>query len=167
MVTEQNQILNGTQLDQRIRRISFEIYENNIDDKEIVLAGISDNGFDLAKLFKKELKAISPLSITTVKININKAKPFTDETKLETSIDVIDRKSVILIDDVLNTGKTAAFALKTLLDANVKKIEFAVIVNRSHKSFPIYPKYRGYELATTINEHVDVRLRDDKGVYLF
>jgi pyrimidine operon attenuation protein/uracil phosphoribosyltransferase len=161
-----NLILDGKQLDQRIKRISFEIYENNIDEKSIVLAGISENGFALAKLFQKQVDKISPLKSEVVKININKAAPFSNETKLTSSIDSITGKSIILIDDVLNTGKTAAFALKTLLDTNVKKIEFAVIVNRSHKLFPVYPKYRGYELATAISENVEVLLTKNKGVYL-
>ena len=166
MVLSENLILDGRQVDQRIKRIAYEIYENNIEEKNIVLAGISDNGFALAKLFQTQLDIISPLKSETVKININKAAPFSEETKLNSPINHITGKSIILIDDVLNTGKTAAFALKALLNTNVKKIEFAVMVNRSHKLFPVYPKYRGYELATTINENVEVLLTKNKGVYL-
>ena len=164
MVVENTQILDNNALNQRIKRISYEIYENNMDEKHLILAGISENGFALAKIFQKELESISPLKILPLKININKAEPFSDETKLVSTVNDLTDKSIILIDDVLNTGKTAAFALKVLLDTNVKKIEFAVIVNRSHKTFPVYPKYRGYELATTINENVEVKL--NQGVYL-
>jgi len=164
MVVEKTQILDNDELNQRIKRISYEIYENNLDEKELILAGISENGFALAKIFKKQLTLISPLNIVVLKISINKAEPFSEETKLASNANDLTNKSIILIDDVLNTGKTAAFALKALLDTNVKKIEFAVIINRSHKSFPVYPKYIGYELATTINENVDVQL--NKGVYL-
>ncbi|PIB36538.1 hypothetical protein BFP72_14585 [Reichenbachiella sp. 5M10] len=163
----QDLILDAAQIDQRIIRMAYQIYEHHLDEKHLILAGVSDNGHDFAKLLEKELKKISTLTLTVGKVDINKEAPFSEEIALDLDDKQLVKKSVILIDDVLNSGKTAAFALKALLTVNVKKIEVAVMVNRSHKSFPIYPKYTGYELTTTISEHVTVHfLGKEKGVYL-
>lgn len=166
MTAEKDLILDKKQIDQKLKRIAYEIYENNITEKKIVLAGISDNGYIMSSVIEKELNKISPLKVETLKISIDKNAPSTSEIKLSDDIDFTN-KSVILLDDVLNTGKTIAFTLKTFLSTNVKKIEVGVLVNRSHKLFPIYPKYIGYELATTFNEHVEVLLKKNKGVYLY
>ncbi|UXP32949.1 phosphoribosyltransferase family protein [Reichenbachiella agarivorans] len=163
----QDLILDAAQIDQRIIRIAYQIYENHMDEKHLILAGVSDNGHEFAKLLEQQLKSISDLALTVGKVDINKDAPFSAEIALDLDDKELVKKSVILIDDVLNSGKTAAFALKALLKVNVKTIDVAVMVNRSHKAFPIYPKYSGYELATTINEHVTVQFKGkDKGVYL-
>lgn len=169
MTKEKNLILNAIQIDQRIVRMAYEIYENNLNEKHLMMAGVSDNGFVFATMMSKELEKISPLKTSVARVDINKAAPFTDDVSIDnlTEKELI-KKPIVLFDDVLNSGKTAAFALKAFLNTNIKKIEVAVMVNRSHKEFPIYPKYKGYELATTINEHVEVILKGkDKGVYLF
>jgi pyrimidine operon attenuation protein/uracil phosphoribosyltransferase len=161
-------ILSAIQIDQRIVRMAYEIYENHIKEKHLILAGIADNGYSFANKVSEQLTAISSIETTIVKIDINKDEPFVKDIEISLSAKDLNKKSVILFDDVLNSGKTAAFALKAFLHVNIKKIEVAVMVNRSHKAFPIYPKYKGYELATTINEHVEVKLKGkEKGVYLF
>lgn len=169
MTKEKNLILNAIQIDQRIVRMAYEIYENNLDEKQLIMAGVSDNGFVFASMMSQELEKISRIKTSVVKIDINKKAPFMEEIHIDNLEEKeLNKKSIVLFDDVLNSGKTAAFALKAFLNTNIKKIEVAVMVNRSHKSFPIYPKYKGYELATTINEHVEVILKGkDKGVYLF
>lgn len=167
MIAEKNIILNKKQIDQKIKRIAYEIYENNIDEKRVVLAGISENGYIMASQIEKELNSISPLQVEIVKISIDKEAPSTSEIKLSNTEVGFSNKAVILLDDVLNTGKTVAFTLKAFLNSDVKKIEVGVLVNRNHKLFPIYPKYTGYELATTFTEHVEVLLKKGKGVYLY
>ncbi|MEQ9289868.1 MAG: phosphoribosyltransferase family protein [Cyclobacteriaceae bacterium] len=167
MTAEKNLILDKKQVDQKIKRIAYEIYENNMDEKRLVLAGISENGYILASLIEKELNSISSLKVETVKISIDKQAPSKSEIKLSNSHVDFSNKAVILLDDVLNTGKTVAFTLKAFLNTDVRKIEVGVLVNRSHKLFPIYPKYTGYELATTFTEHVEVLLKKGKGVYLY
>ncbi|MEO9967566.1 MAG: phosphoribosyltransferase family protein [Reichenbachiella sp.] len=169
MTKNKNLILNAIQIDQRIVRMAYEIYENNLGEKHLIMAGVSENGFLFASKMSEALEEISPLKTSVVRVDINKAAPFTDEVQLnDVAEKELEKKSIVLFDDVLNSGKTAAFALKAFLNTNIKKIEVAVMVNRSHKAFPIYAKYKGYELATTINEHVEVILKGkDKGVYLY
>ena len=160
-------ILNKKEVSQKIRRIAYEIYENNFDEKELVIAGIYDRGYALAKAILKELQNVSPLKLQLVKISINKISPLKEEISLDCETKSLKNKSVILVDDVLNTGRTMSFSLKAFLGAEIRKMEAAVLVDRSHKLFPIDAKYKGYELSTSINEHVEVKLGGaDQGVYL-
>ena len=167
MVKDEELILTEETIRQKIRRMAFEIYENNFQEKEIILAGIYDKGYILADFIKKELEEISPIKATKIKVDLDKFAPLQSEITLDCDPKVLKNKAVILIDDVLNTGRTIAYSLKPFLNVKVKKIEVAVLVNRSHSTFPILCKYTGYELATTINEHVEVILSGPKlAVYL-
>lgn len=166
MVSERTLILDAAQVKQKIRRIAFEIYEDNFKEKSIVIAGIDGQGYVLAKLICKELEAVSPTEIKLVKVSLDKQAPQQSEVTLDCDIKEVKKKCIILVDDVLNTGKTLAYGLKPFLSIEVKKIETAVLVNRSHANFPIYPQYTGYELATTIKDHVEVILGKESAVYL-
>ena len=167
MSRSEDLILTKKQVDQKIRRISYEIYENNFEEKELVIAGIYDRGFVVAKKIIKELERISTLKTELVKVSINKISPLKEEISLDCDPHMLKNKSVILVDDVLNTGRTMSFSLKAFLNAEIRKMEAAVLVDRSHKSFPIDARYKGYELSTTINEHVEVRLSGaNQGVFL-
>ena len=167
MSSKQNLILSEIQVRQIIRRIAFEIYENNFDEKHIVLVGIYDKGYLLADLMHQELQQIAKgVKTTLVRLDINKDQPLSDEVSLDQDIKVLKNRSVVLVDDVLNSGRTMAHSMRRLVEVDLKKLETAVLVNRSHKSFPISAKYLGYELSTTIDEHVDVQLEKNVGVYL-
>jgi pyrimidine operon attenuation protein/uracil phosphoribosyltransferase len=166
MVGEKSLILEAAQVKQKIRRMAYEIYEHNIKEKSIVVAGIDGQGYVLAKLLIKEVESISPLKASLVKVSLNKLEPQQGEVVLDTEVKVLKKKCIILVDDVLNTGRTFAYGMKPFLEIEVKKIEVAVLVNRSHTLFPIYPQYTGYELATTIRDHVEVVLGKETAVYL-
>lgn len=166
MVAEKSLILDASQVKQKIRRMAYEIYEHNFKEKTIIVAGIEGQGYVLAKLLVKEIESISPIKATLVKVNIDKSAPQENEIKLDCEIKALKKKSIILVDDVLNTGRTFAYGLKPFLETEVKKIEIAVLVNRSHTQYPVYPQYTGYELATTIRDHVEVNLGKEAAVYL-
>lgn len=166
MVIEKNLILDAAQIKQKIKRMAYEIYENNFKEKNIVIAGIEGQGYTLAKLLAKEVESISQLKILLVKVSLDKAIPQQSEVILDCDVKDIKKKCIILVDDVLNTGRTFAYGLKPFLNIEVKKIEIAVLVNRSHTLFPIYPQYTGYGLATTLREHVEVMLGKENAVYL-
>lgn len=168
MIKEQNLILTGLQVQQIIRRIAFEIYENNFDEKQIVIVGIYDKGYSIAKLLVKQLADIAPeVKTSLVRLNINKDQPAGAEVTLDVDSVQLKGKSIIIVDDVLNSGKTMAYSFKAILDVEVKKLQAAVLVNRSHKRFPVLANYMGYELSTTIDEHVEVILEDNKGVFMY
>lgn len=166
MIADKTLILDERQVQQKIKRMAYEIFEHNFKEKGIVIAGIDGQGYILAKLLMKEVKNISPLDITLVKVTLDKLSPLQSEVTLDCNLKDLKKKCIILVDDVLNTGRTFAFGMKPFLSIEVKKIETAVLVNRSHTLFPIYPQYTGYELATTIKDHVEVRLGNETSVYL-
>jgi pyrimidine operon attenuation protein/uracil phosphoribosyltransferase len=166
MVVEKSLILDAAQVKQKIRRMAYEIYEHNFSEKNIIIAGIDGQGYVLAKLIIKEVETISPLTVKLVKVKLDKSAPQQSEVTLDCELKSLRKKCIILVDDVLNTGRTFAYGMKPFLDIEIKKIEVAVLVNRSHTLFPVYPQYTGYELATTIRDHVEVNLGKDIAVYL-
>lgn len=159
-------VLDSEKVNQKIKRIAYEIYENNFKEKSIILAGIDGQGYSFAKLLAAELEGISPLQIKVVKVSLDKLAPQQSEVTLDIESKELKRKCIILVDDVLNSGRTLAYGMKPFLITDIKKIEVAVLVNRSHTLFPITPTYTGYRLTTTLNDHVEVVLRKKSAVYL-
>jgi len=159
-------VLNAVQVNQKIRRMAHAIYEQNFKEKSIVLAGIEGQGYVLAKLLGKELESLSPITPTIVKVELDKASRFQGDVNLDCEVKDLKKKCVVIVDDVLNTGRTLAYGLKPFLAVEIKKIEVAVLVNRSHTLFPILPQYTGYELSTTLTDHVEVVLGKNAAVYL-
>lgn len=165
--TTENRILTKQEIQRKISRIAYEIYENNYLEKKIYLAGIP-SGYKLAKLLVAELKKISPFDVSLLKIEITKAKGANDKVTVDCDPNELKGQVLILVDDVLHTGRTFVQSLRPFLDVKVKKIETVALVNRSHKLFPISVNYTGYELATTLNDHVEVVLDSENfGVYLY
>ncbi len=166
MIKEKSLVLNGPQVSQKIRRIAYEMYENNFSEKTIVLAGIDGQGYLFAQLLQKELKKISELNVILLKVRLDKSAKTQTEVVIGGELKEAKKRAVIIIDDVLNTGRTIAYAFKPFLEIEVKKIEVAVLVNRRNTLFPVLPTYTGYELATTLSDHVEVKLGKDAAVYL-
>ncbi len=164
----QKQILTSNQTYQKIRRIAFEIFEQNFQEKEIILAGIVGEGYSFAKRLATELTDISPLEVVLVRLDFDKNIHYQSPILMDDTHLDFQNKVVVIVDDVLNTGRTLAFALDPFLRTEMKKVQVAVIVDRSHHLFPIHADYVGYSLSTTISEHVKVVLSDEEnaGVYL-
>lgn len=150
-----SEVLNHKQIKKKITRMAYEIYERNLNSAGVVFAGISGMGMILADLLMKELKSISPLKVEELEVKLDKNDLLSEEIGLSEEIE-LSGKTLILVDDVLNTGKTLAYAMKPFLDKELYKMEIAVLVNRSHGRFPLKPDYTGYELSTTLNEHIKV-----------
>jgi pyrimidine operon attenuation protein / uracil phosphoribosyltransferase len=161
-----NRVLDAVKVNQKITRIAYEIIENNFKEKTIVIAGLDGQGYLLAKQIAAELGKISSVKINLVKVSLDKFSPQQSEVKLDVENKDIKKKCIVLVDDVLNTGRTLAYGMKPFLNIEVKKIEVAVLVNRSNTLFPITPTYTGYELATTLTDHVEVVLGKNASVYL-
>ena len=154
-------VLNHKQIGQKLTRMAYQIYERNIHSSGLVFAGISGMGMVLARLLAKELGKISPHSIEVIEVLLDKSHVAESEIELSPEIE-LSGKTIILVDDVLNTGKTLAYAMKPFLDFEIQKMEVAVLVNRSHGLFPVRPDYTGYELATTLNEHIKVDFSENQ-----
>ena len=159
--------MDESQIKSKIKRIAYEIYEDNFKERKLVVAGIEDRGYRVAQSLVKELAAISTIEVLLVKVSVDKKSIMHSDIELDCNPKLLRNKNIILVDDVLNTGKTLAYSLKPFLNLEIKKLEIAVLVNRSHILFPIMATYTGYELSTTINEHIDVYIeKSPKGVYL-
>ena len=161
-------ILNDKQIRQKIKRLTIQILENNFDQPEIILAGINNNGLEMASLLMHELVSRTDIPITLTRIKLSPASPADNPIFIEMPIEQLKGKVIILVDDVANTGRTIFYAIKPLLEIVPEKVEVAVLVDRKHKSFPIQSDYVGISLATTLKEHIDVQLKgvDEMAVYL-
>ncbi len=160
-------ILSNKQIQQKINRIAYEIYENNFDEKEIILIGISGCGFVFAKKVQTALKEISAPKTKLFELKINKDNPLKNDISLALTEKEISGKVVILMDDVLNTGKVLMYGAKHLLDFPLKRLVTVVLVNRRHRSFPIRADYVGMTLSTTMQEHISVEFKkNNDAVYL-
>ena len=163
---KEKKILDKEQIQEKIKRISYEIYEENFDDKSILVCGIEKNGSIIAKKIIKELESICDIKIEFMSINLNKKKPL-NTVEIKYSKNNIKNKSIILIDDVSNTGKTLIYVIKELIKFEPKKINTAVLVNRDHTLFPIKINFVGLSLSTSIKSHIEVNLDNkDIGAYL-
>ena len=167
MSKQKKQILDKAQIDQKIRRMAYEIYEQNHEQKEIILAGVDQNGLKLSISLKKEIDAISDIKVHVIKLDVEKDAPVQPKVALS-DFPQIDQFTVVVVDDVLNSGRTMIYAIDPFLQLGAKKIQTAVLVNRSHKRYPISVDYKGLELATTIQEHIQVDLSEsDSSAYLY
>lgn len=155
----QNIILNHQEIEHKIRRIAYQIVETYTDDKEIILAGITKNGFTLAEKINIVLNTISDLKVILCEVIIDKQNPF-DSITTSISKEVYSNKGIVLVDDVLNSGTTLVYGVKHFLEVPVKKFKTAVLVDRNHKKFPVKADFKGISLSTSSKEHVHVVFQD-------
>lgn len=168
MDTTKTLVLNDKQIEQKINRIAYEIYENNYEEKDIIIAGIAPNGFFLAQKITKVLEKISPIKVRLLEIEIDKENPIAEKVKFELSDKEIKGKVILLVDDVLKSGKTLIYGARYFLSAPVKRLSTVVLVDRNHTRYPIKADYVGISLATTLKEHISVELgkKGKQAVYL-
>ncbi len=159
MSNDKNKILSKSIANKKLLRMAYEIVENNIDEKSIVIAGIKEKGSVIARIIQQMLTEISDKEIELINVTLNKDHP--GDSKIDSSID-LNGKVIILVDDVANSGKTLLYALKPFLEYLPKKIQTLVLVERSHKAFPVHPDFVGLSIATTIGEHIYVEVEGDE-----
>lgn len=162
--TTEKVLLSKENIERKIERIAYEIYENNYDAEELVLIGIREAGTELAKRIKQVIINISDLKTTGYKISFDHENPTEGKIELDKRLKSKELNDipVIIVDDVANTGRTLCYAIQPLLSALPKKIQVAVLVDREHKLFPIQADYVGLRLSTTLLEHITVSLEKGK-----
>lgn len=154
-------ILSHTEIEHKIKRIAYQIYETFVDEDEIILAGIAKNGFVFAEKLALELQKISTIRITLCEVHINKQNVF-DTISTSISKDEYENKGIILVDDVLNSGTTLVYGVKHFLNVPLKKFKTAVLVDRNHKKYPVKVDFKGISLSTSSHEHVQVIFEEGK-----
>lgn len=161
-------ILTPTQVRQKIRRIAYEVYEQNVEETRLVLAGIDGQGYALATQLAEQIRDVSALEVLLVRISLDKAEPTRQPVTFDCPPAQLENRVLIVCDDVLNTARTLAYSLSPFFQIIPKKLQVAVLVDRGgHRRYPISADFVGYTLSTTLNEHVEVVLEgDDFGVYL-
>lgn len=162
------QILNGVQILQKIKRIAFEIYENNFEEQEMVIAGIKGQGYIMAKMLAQNIQEISAIKANFVQIIFDKDSPYDNSAVFDCDERFLEKKIIIVVDDVLNTGRTLAYSLSPFLTIPVKRLQVAVMVDRDYRRFPIKADFVGYMLSTTMMDHISVELENElkMGIYL-
>ncbi len=154
-------ILTENVAEKKLKRMALEVAERNYNEKELLLIGIKENGIVIAHIIAKLMKDVFAGSITVVALSMDKKKPTT--ITIEKDIDV-DGKTILLIDDVANSGRTMLYALKPLLEKHPKKIQTLALVERTHKTFPVDVDYVGISISTTLNEHIYVEVEKGRVV---
>ena len=161
-----NIILTNQEIEHKIKRIAYQIYETFVEDDEIVIAGIAANGFIFAEKLATALESISSIKVSLCEVQINKQKP---ESPINTSLtkDQYANKGLVLVDDVLNSGTTLIYAVRHFLDVPLKKFKTAVLVDRNHKKYPVKADFKGISLSTSLLEHVQVVFNENNNNYAF
>lgn len=160
-----NKIMDANDIHKTVERIAYQIYETHFEDSQLILAGITQNGVILAKRIREELEKISDIDVIFMEIKVDKKNPI-NPIVLSKKLEVCENNSVVVVDDVLNTGSTLIYAVTYFLSIKLKKLQTAVLVNRNHKNFPIKGDFKGISLSTSIKEHIDVAFGNNEGVYL-
>jgi len=148
-------ILNQKQIQQITTRIAYQIYETFVDENEIVIAGIANSGYTFAKKIADEVARISEIKVLLGKVEINKQNPL-QEIKTDLQTHDYENKSIVLVDDVMNSGATLVYGVKYFLDVPIKKFKTAVLIDRSHKKYPVKADFKGISLSTSSLEHIQV-----------
>lgn len=158
-------LLDKERIAYKLRRMAYEIWERNSDEQQLTLIGIENGGKILADNLTSILKEISPLKIETIGVSINKKSPLNHALDVEENL---SGRAVVLVDDVINSGKTIMYSLHAVLSYDLKKVMVAVLVDRKHKSFPIASDIVGHTVATTLQDHIEVETQGSEitAVYL-
>jgi len=159
-------VLNKEQIQQKIDRLAWQIYEQNYKEKEIIITGIAKRGVLVAQKLADKLTNISSIKVKLVTIKLDKDNPYEKEIEVDITESEFKDKVLILVDDVLNSGKTLIYGTKHFLSAPIKRLSTVVLVDRNHNRFPIKADFVGLSLSTTLKEHISVELEKNAGVYL-
>lgn len=162
-------ILDDQQIRRKIKRLAIEILEHNLGEPVLILAGLNNNGLEFAQRLVENLLPIAPeqMDIILTRIRLNPANPLEYDPIVEMPVEDLQDKPIILVDDVANTGRTFFYAFQPLMPVMPKRIEVAVMVDRTHKKFPIKADYVGLSLATTLKDNIRVEIRDTEEMAVF
>lgn len=151
----ENIILTHEEIKHKTKRIAYQIYETFVNEEEVILAGIANNGYIFAQKVAAELALISDLKVTLCEVKINKQKP-QDVVTTSLTPEYYQNKALILIDDVLSSGTTLIYGVKHFLEVPLSKFKTAVLVDRNHKKYPVKADFKGLSLSTSLQEHIQV-----------
>jgi pyrimidine operon attenuation protein / uracil phosphoribosyltransferase len=154
---QRKQIMTAEVANKKLRRMALQVVEQNYSETQLILIGIKSSGSVIAEKIGQYLKEVFSGEVLILELSMDKKNPLT--ISLESDMD-LNNKTIVLIDDVANSGRTMLYALKPLLDQLPKKIQTLALVERTHKSFPVDVDYVGFSISTTLDEHILVEVND-------
>ena len=158
-------VLNAQQMEQKLSRMAWEVLEKNHQESHIVIAGINPKGSILAQRLSKYLSDISSIMVEVIEVKLDKVNPLSSPIQVSAHSELND-KVVVLVDDVLKSGKTLMYGAQYFLNQPIKKLMTAILIDRDYKNYPVNADVVGLSLATTLQEHVTVDLGKKEAVYL-
>lgn len=159
-------VLNEHQITQKTERIAYQIYENTFEEKVLYIGGIAGNGFLFAERLVAALNKISDQEIRLFEISIDKDNPLNSEVRLSIDDTDLTDATCILVDDVINSGRTMIYAVRRLLDKELRVLKVATLVNRAHRRFPVQADFVGISITTTLKDNIIVELGKDEIAFL-
>lgn len=165
-MSPRTQVLDHEQVQRKLQRIAHQLHEEHHEEKEIVLVGIAPRGATMAKRLAALLEGIAPLKVKLVELALDKDKPLERPVLLSCDTKELKGRTVVLVDDVLMSGRTLMHAAGHLVQAAPKRLNTVVLVDRRHRLFPIRADIVGLTLSTTLQEHISVEFGRKDAVYL-
>ena len=159
-------VLNQHQIAQKTERIAYEIYENTFEEPVVYIGGIAGNGFLFAERLVNKLAEISPQQVRLFEINIDKDEPLKNEIRLSIDETDLTDATCILVDDVINSGRTMIYAVRKLLEKELHVLKVATLVNRTHRRFPVHADFVGLDISTTMKDNIKVELGKEEIAFL-
>ena len=163
---ENSTVLQNDQILQKTKRIAYQIHENTYNEKDVYIGGIVGTGYVLAERIVNHLNSLRPNGIHLFEITVNKRKPLDDRIVLSVDDASLKDQSIIVVDDVINSGNTMIYAVNRILENPVKMLKIATLVNRTHRRYPVKADFVGLDIATTLQDNILVELGDTNGAYL-
>ena len=152
-------VLNHNEISLNLDRIACHILEEHYNAESITVIGLHDRGSQIAEIIVERIAKFSNKKINLTQIELDKDNPFQNPITIKDTT-LIKGISTILVDDVLNSGRTMAAAVKEVLNYFPKTLKVAVLANRDHHKFPIQADFVGISLATTLKEHISYEMID-------
>lgn len=164
--TMETTVLHTAQLEQKIVRIAHEIMEHSFEEVKLVIVGIAGNGLVLANRIAEVIRLNSTQELEVVQLQLDKDNPLGSPINLGMQLQELDGQTVVLVDDVINSGRTMQYALMKILERPVKSVKTVALVDRLHRRFPIRADFVGVTLSTTLKDRVEVTFEGAAEAYL-
>jgi pyrimidine operon attenuation protein/uracil phosphoribosyltransferase len=166
MVAERTVVLEHDRIQRKLDRMALQVLEHNPGEKHLVIVGVMPRGAVLAKRIKKLLDRDPGITTEVLELTLPKDGPLDAPVELKPSGKELDGAAVVLVDDVLMSGRTLMHAAAHLVKHPLKRLTTLVLVDRMHRTFPIRADIVGLTLSTTLQEHISVEMGKKDTVYL-
>jgi pyrimidine operon attenuation protein/uracil phosphoribosyltransferase len=160
---ETRKVLDSEAINVIVHRMAHQVYEQFCDYDELILLGVDGEGFFLAEQLKAELDQMNLLRSRLFKLSLPKHEKSKPGITFSPALPNLKGIPVLLVDDVLNSGRTLTYCLSPLVEYEIPSLKIAVLVERKYRKFPVASSITGLELSTTLEENVLAVLDPEKG----